>query len=152
MAASCHTGKRGGCRRDIVRKRCIGVTRVDQHCWLRSRVIAFLENTIGREICFPKVLISDGVSTLGFGLGLETSLLTHFCESRSRRFQVSFRSRRLQVFRLGLLQRNGSVKFLQFNDSLFVVFAGKKHPKHVGKMPEMWKNSIQKWWRVTIFF
>jgi len=24
---------------------------------------------------------------------------------------------------------------------LFVVFAGKKQPKHVWKMPEIWKNS-----------
>jgi len=53
---------------------------------------------------------SDGVSRLG--LRLETSLETHFCESRSRRFQVSPRSRRLQVSRLSILQRNGLLKFL----------------------------------------
>jgi len=35
------------------------------------------------------------------------------------------------------LQRNGLLKFLYFNDSLFVVFAGKKQPKHVGKMPDI---------------
>ena len=51
--------------------------------------------------------ISDGVSRLG--LGLETSLETHFCESRSR-------SRRFQVSRLRILQRNGLLKFLLFND------------------------------------
>jgi len=44
---------------------------------------------------------SDGVSRLG--LDLET----HFCESRSRTFQVSSRSRRFQVSRLWILQRNG---------------------------------------------
>jgi len=31
------------------------------------------------------------------------------------------------------LQRNGIVKFLQFNDLLFVIFVGKKQPKQVGK-------------------
>jgi len=44
----------------------------------------------------------DGVSRLG--VGVETRLETHFCESR--RFQVSSRSRRFQVSRLWLLQRN----------------------------------------------
>jgi len=39
------------------------------------------------------------------GIGLETRLETHFCESWSRRFQVSSRSRRFQVSRLGILQR-----------------------------------------------
>jgi len=29
---------------------------------------------------------------------------------------------------------------------LFVVYAGKKQPKHVGEMPEIWKNSSQTWW------
>jgi len=29
---------------------------------------------------------------------------------------------------------------------LFVVFADKKQLKHVEKMPEIWKNSSQKWW------
>jgi len=52
------------------------------------------------------LLISDGVSRLGFGLE------THFCDSRSRRFQVSSRSRRFQVSRLGILQRNGLLNFL----------------------------------------
>jgi len=28
---------------------------------------------------------------------------------------------------------------------LFVVFSGKKQPKHVGKMTDTWKNSTQKW-------
>jgi len=37
----------------------------------------------------------DGVSRLS--LSLETSLETHFCESRSRMFQLSSRSRRLHV-------------------------------------------------------
>ena len=75
---------------------------------------------------------SDGVSRLGL----------HFCESRSwsRRFQVSSRSGRFQVSRLWILQRNFLLKFLSFNDFLFVVFAGKKQPKHVGKMPEIWKK------------
>jgi len=44
------------------------------------------------------------------------SLETHFCESRSRRFQISSRSRRLQVSRFWILQRNGLVKFLQSNN------------------------------------
>jgi len=60
--------------------------------------------------------------------------------SRSRRFQVSSRSRRFQVSRLWILQRNGLWKFLYFNDLLFVVFTGKKQPKHVGKMSEIWKK------------
>jgi len=60
------------------------------------------------------------------------SLETHFSETRSRRFQVLSQSRRLQVSRLWILQRNRLVKFLQFT-FLFVVFAGKKQPKHVGK-------------------
>jgi len=30
---------------------------------------------------------------------------------------------------------------------LFVVFAGKQQPKHVGKIPKIWKNSSQNWWR-----
>jgi len=53
---------------------------------------------------------SDGVSRLG----LETSLETHFCEARSRRFQVSSRSRsrRFQISRLWILQRNDLLKFL----------------------------------------
>jgi len=51
--------------------------------------------------------ISDGVSRLG--LGLEALLETHFCVSRSRRFQVS---------RLWILQRNGLLKFL--NSTIFV--------------------------------
>ena len=53
---------------------------------------------------------SDGVSRLG--LGLETCLKTHFCETRSMRFQVSSRSRRFQVSRVSILQRNDLVKFL----------------------------------------
>jgi len=73
------------------------------------------------------VAASDGVSRLG--LGLETSLETHFCESRSGRFQAS---------RLWILQRNGLLKFLWFNDFLIVVFAGKKQPKHVEKIPNIW--------------
>jgi len=60
------------------------------------------------------IVFSDGVSRLV--LGLET----HFCESRPRfqRFQVTsqFWSRRLQVSRLWISQRNGIVKFLWFND------------------------------------
>jgi len=61
------------------------------------------------------------------------SLETHFCEVWSRGFQVSSQSRRLQVSRLWILQRNRLVKFLKFNTFLFVVFADKKQPKHVGK-------------------
>jgi len=38
-------------------------------------------------------------------------LETHFCKSPSRKFQVSSRSRRLQVSRLWKLQRNGLLKF-----------------------------------------
>ena len=38
---------------------------------------------------------SDGVSRLGLGLKIRPE--TQFCESRSRRFQVSCRSRRLHV-------------------------------------------------------
>jgi len=44
------------------------------------------------------VIGSDRISRLG--LRLETRLETHFCESRSRRFQVSSRSRRFQFSRL----------------------------------------------------
>ena len=54
-----------------------------------------------------------------------------FCESWSRSFQVS---------RLWILQRNGLLKFLWFNEFLFVVLAGKKQPKHVGKMPAIWNK------------
>jgi len=58
------------------------------------------------------------------------SLETHFCEARSRRLQVS---------RLWILQRNRLVKFLKFNAFLFVVFAGEKQPKHVGKCQKLKK-------------
>jgi len=54
-----------------------------------------------------------------------------FCESWSRSFQVS---------RLWILQRNGLLKFLWFIEFLFIVLAGKKQPKHVGKMPEIWNK------------
>jgi len=39
-----------------------------------------------------------------------------------------------------MLQRNGLLKFLQFKNFLFVVLAGKKQPKHFGKMPEIGKK------------
>jgi len=71
-------------------------------------------------------------------LGLQAYLETNFCEFRSRRFQV---------LRLWILQRNGWLKFILFNHFLFGVCAGKKQPKHVGKMPEMCKNSSRKWWQ-----
>jgi len=44
---------------------------------------------------------SDGVSRLG--LGLKNRLEAQFCESRSRKFQVSSWSRRLQVSVTSLL-------------------------------------------------
>ena len=67
---------------------------------------------------------------------------TYFCQSRSWRFQVSSRSwsRRLQVSRLSILHKNGLVKFLYFNDFLFVVFADKKQTKQIGKLPKTWKK------------
>ena len=46
-----------------------------------------------------------------------------------------------------ILQRNVLIQFYNSTTFLFVVFAGKKQPKHVGKMPEIWKNSSQKRWR-----
>jgi len=58
------------------------------------------------------------------------SLETHFCKSRSPRFQVSSQSWRLSVLRLWILQRNSLVNFLKFNDFLFVVFAGEEQPKN----------------------
>jgi len=39
-----------------------------------------------------------------------------------------------------VLQRNGLAKFLQFNDYLFVAFAGKKQPNQDEKMSEIWKK------------
>jgi len=69
----------------------------------------------------------------------------------TRRFLVSSRSRRFRVSRLWILQRNGLLKFLQFKH-FFVVFAGKKQPKHVEKMPETWKNSSQKHGRLQKLF
>jgi len=47
------------------------------------------------------LISGDGISRRG--LGLETRLETHFCESWSRRFQVSSRYRRLQVSVTSLL-------------------------------------------------
>ena len=58
------------------------------------------------------------------------SLDTHFCKAWSRRFQVS---------KLWILQRNRLEKFLKFNAFLFVVFSGKKQPKHVGKCQKLKK-------------
>jgi len=80
------------------------------------------------------MLRSDGVLRLG--------LETHFCESRSRRFQVSSRSRsrRFQGLETLNIANKWLLKFLYFNDFLFVVFAGKKPPKHVGKISEIWKK------------
>ena len=63
------------------------------------------------------------------------SLETHFCESRSRRLQVS---------RLWALQRNSVV--LKFRDFLFVMFAGKKQPNMLENTRNL-KKSTQKWWR-----
>jgi len=34
------------------------------------------------------------------------------------------------------IAKNGLLKFLEFNDFVFVVFAGKKQSKHVGKMTD----------------
>jgi len=67
------------------------------------------------------------------------SLETHFCKCRSRRFQVSFLSRMLQISRLRISQRNSLAKFLKFNNFLFVVFAGEKQLKHVGKSQKLKK-------------
>ena len=70
----------------------------------------------------------DGVSKVG--LGLETRLETHFCESR---FPVS------KV--IGLETLNTAKKWYSkisiFRRFLFVEFAGKKQPKQVGKTPEI---------------
>ena len=79
---------------------------------------------------------SDGVSRLG--LRLDTHLETHFCESRSRsrKFQVSSRSRSrdLNIAKMWFIKISAIQRFL------FVVFAGKKQPKHVRIMPEIWKK------------
>jgi len=75
-----------------------------------------------------------------------------FCESwsrmfqassRSRRFQVSSRSQKPRISILWILQRNGTVKFLKFNNSLFAVFSNKKQPKQAEKMPEIRKNDLR---------
>jgi len=42
-----------------------------------------------------------------------------------------------------MVQRNRLVKFLQFNNFLFVVFAGKEQPKQVGKMLEIKKINLE---------
>ena len=84
------------------------------HCLTRSRETSILCSTCNVHRC----------------LNQWRSLETHFCESWSWRFQVSSQSRRLQISRLWILQ---------FNDFLFVVFAGKKQSKHVGKCQKLKK-------------
>jgi len=37
---------------------------------------------------------------------------------------------------------------MKFNDFLFVVFAGEKQPKHVGKMLEIWRKVKSEWWDI----
>ena len=66
-------------------------------------------------------------------------------ESQDPFLRVSEVSGLVSVLRLWILQRNGLLKFL-IQRVFFVVFAGKKQPQHVEKMPEIWKNSSQKWW------
>jgi len=45
----------------------------------------------------------------------------------------------LQISRLRISQRNSLAKFLKFNNFLFVVFAGEKQLKHVGKSQKLKK-------------
>jgi len=72
---------------------------------------------------------------------LETCLETHFCEFRSGswRFQVSSRSRRPQVSGFWILQRNGKVKCLQFDDCL-LYFQVRNNQNRSEKCQEFEKN------------
>ena len=87
-----------------------------------------LENTVAVIIDIFVVPTCDGVSRLG--LGLDTVLRPIFASLGLKGFGshlgLASWSRRFQVVRLRILQRNGLFKFLQLNDFLFVVFAGKK--------------------------
>ena len=80
---------------------------------------------------------------------LETRLEGYFCESRSlsRRFQVSSRSRRLQVSGLWILQRNVLVKFLQFNDFCLFYLQIRNNQYMSENIRIFETNSTQNWWR-----
>jgi len=65
------------------------------------------------------------------------SLETHICESWSRRLQVS---------RLWMLQRNSLVKFLKFND-FCLLHLQVRNNQNMSEKARNKKNSTQKWWR-----
>jgi len=84
----------------------------------------------------PSILTSDVVWRLGHGL--ETRLEIHFCESRSRSFQVS---------RLWKLQRYGLLKFLLFNNFCLLYLQVRKNQNTLKKCQKFEKTWSQKWWR-----
>ena len=84
-------------------------------------------------------------------ISVETRLETDFCESRSRRFQVSSRSRRLQVSRLRILQKMVLHNF--YNSTIFCLLhlQERTNQNWSEKCQKFEKNSTQKLSRHKIF-